>query len=231
MTLFLLLLMLTACAGPGSVFEPTPTPAEYIARAGQATQAAQSFNFAIELSGKSVYSDAAGLFAIRSITGSVKRPDGALAILKVKSAIGIAEVRTVSLAGKQYFTNPLTRQWQCLAPGTAFDPTVLFDSQRGIGALFQQGIERPANIGQETIDGRIINHLRGTIAAERLRTISGNALGAGPVALDLWADARTNRIVKIVMVDTATDTTNPTTWTMTISEYDAAVEVRAPVEC
>lgn len=229
----LLLLLLTSCNGlnSGPAIEATPTPAEYIARAGEATQAAQSFSFAIELSGKSVYSDAAGLFAISSITGSVKRPDGALAILKVKSAIGIAEIRTVSLSGKQYFTNPITRQWQCLAPGTAFDPAVLFDSQRGIGALFQQGVEQPVWVGQETIDGRVINHLRGTITPERLRPVSGNLLGAGPVALDLWADARTSRVVKIVLVDTNTDPANPTTWTMTINEYDAPVEIRAPVEC
>jgi lipoprotein LprG len=225
------LLGLTACGGLAPVLEPTPSPAEYIARAGQATQAAQSFNFAIELTGKAVYSDASGLFAMRSIVGSIKRPDGALATLMVKSAIGIAEIRTVSLAGQQYVTNPLTRQWQCLAPGTAVDPTVLFDSQRGIGAVFQQGIEQPTNSGQETIDGRITNHLRGTIAAERLRAISGTLLGAGPVAIELWADARTSRIVKIILVDTATDATNPSTWTMTIRDYDAPVDIRAPMGC
>ena len=227
------LFILASCGGIGQLPtpEPTPTPAEYIARAGVATQEAKSLHVAIELSGKPVAMDSTGLFTIRTMTGDIQRPDGALAILKVRSAIGVAEVRTVSLAGKQYITNPVTRQWQCLAPGTAFDPSELFDAQRGIAAILQQGIEQPSMIGLEEIDGRPNHHLRGVIAADRLHPISAGLLGAGPVTLDVWADGRTSRIAKLILVDSATDATDPSTWTITFTDYDKPVEVRAPADC
>jgi lipoprotein LprG len=224
---------LASCSGgvAAPTPSPTPTPADLVARAGSATQASKSLHFAIELTGKPVYSDAAHLFAIRSITGDIQRPDGALAALKVRGALGVAEIRTASVGGQQYFTNPVTRQWQCLAPGTAFDPGVLFDAKQGIGVLLEQGIEGPALAGVESIDGRPFDRLRGTLPADRLQSISAGLLGAGPVAIELWADQEHGRISKIVLVDTATDAAEPTTWTMLISDYDKPVDVRAPAEC
>jgi lipoprotein LprG len=225
--------LLSACAGgaPAATPQPTPTPAELVARSGQAIQASQSFQFAIELTGKSVYTDSSRLFALRSMSGGVKRPDGAIAALKVRGAIGVAEIRTVSLAGKQYFTNPITRNWQCLEPGAAFDPSVLFDPQRGVGALLEQGVEQPELVGEEQLDGQPVLHLRGMLAAERLQAISVGLLGAGPVAIDLWANQATSRPIKLVLVDTATDPQEPSTWTMMLTGYDQEVDVRAPAEC
>jgi lipoprotein LprG len=228
-----LLLTLSGCGSgaPTPTPIPTPTPGELIAQAGLATQQAQTLHFMIELSGQPITTDSTGLFTIRSMVGDVQRPDGALATLTVRSAIGVAEIRTVSLAGKQYLSNPVTRQWQCLAPGTAFDPSVLFDPQRGIGALFQQGVEQPVLLGNEDLAGRSTIHLRGTIAAAPLQAISAGLLGAGPVQLDLWADTQTKQIVQLVLIDTATDPAAPSTWTILFSDYDKPVDVRAPVEC
>jgi lipoprotein LprG len=232
-SLLLLAALLSACGGGGIAATPipTPTPAALIAQAGQATTAVGSLRFTIDLEGKAVYSDGSRLFAVRTITGDIQRPDGALATLKVRGAIGVAEFKTVSLAGKQYFTNPLTRQWQCLPPGAAFDPSVLFDPQRGIGMILQAGIEQPALVGQEQIEGRTTNHLRGIIDGARLQPISTGLLGAGPVTIDIWADAGTGRLAKLVLVDTATDSASPSTWTITFSDYDTPVEIRAPLVC
>ena len=121
-------LLLAACGGPApeptAVPTPTPTPREIVISIGQATQAAQSLHFAIELTGKPVKADTSGLFNLNSMEGDLKRPDGVLAVLQLSGAAGVAEIRSVSLAGKQYITNPITRQWACLPPGVALDPVV-----------------------------------------------------------------------------------------------------------
>ncbi len=210
---------------------PTPTPAEISARAGQATSAAQSLAFSITVTGQPVYSDPSRVFILTSIEGALRRPDGALATLKLRSAAGVSEVRTVSLAGKQYITNPLTRAWQCLAPGQAFDAAILFDAQKGIERLLQDGIENITLVGEEDLDGRSTYHLRGTIPGARLAEISGGLIGATPVAADIWADRETLRLAKIVLVDKAPDAQEPTTWTLIFSAYDQPVDVRAPIEC
>ncbi len=226
-------LIITGCGGAAPVVTPTPTPtpAEISARAGQATGAAQSLAFSITVTGQPVYTDPSRVFVITAIDGALRRPDGVLATLKLRSAAGLAEVRTVSLAGKQYATNPLTRAWQCLTPGQAFDAAILFDPQKGIERLLQDGIENITLVGEETLDGRLTYHLRGTIPGARMADISGGLIGAAPVTADIWADRETLRLAKIVLVDQAPGAPEPTTWTLLFSAYDQPVDVRPPIEC
>jgi lipoprotein LprG len=232
--LVLLVLLLAACARPAADLPPptpTPTPAELAAQAGAATQASQSVHFRVTLSGRPVSADASGLSLLNSMEGDLQRPDAVLAILSVTIGGAVTEVRTVAVGGKQFITNPLTRQWQCLDPGAAFNPAVLFDPNQGIEFLLQNAYDDVTLVGSVDLEGRPQHHLRGTIAGERLQPISLNLLGAGPVATDLFADQATLRISRLVLVDRATDPTNPTTWTLDFSDYDKAVDVREPVQC
>jgi lipoprotein LprG len=218
----------TAVPTPTVVPTPTPTPAELSAQIGQATQASASFHFDIGLSGKPVFADSSKLFAISSIVGDLKRPDGVLATLKASSSGGVNEIKSVSLAGKQYITNPITLAWQCLPPGNVFDPAILFDPTKGFEYLFQQQYRDVSLLGSEDLAGKPNYHLRGTLPGQALRAISGELLGSGDVKADLWADAATKRISRLVLVDGAADAASPTTWTITFGDYDKAVDVRAP---
>ena len=228
-------LLLAACGGPApeptAVPTPTPTPREIVISIGQATQAAQSLHFAIELTGKPVKADTSGLFNLNSMEGDLKRPDGVLAVLQLSGAAGVAEIRSVSLAGKQYITNPITRQWACLPPGVALDPVVLFDPTKGVEYLLQQELTDVSMVGSEELDGRPHYHLKGSLPAAPLQVISLGLLGAGPVSVELWADQASLRATRLVLVDTATDPAEPSTWSVLFSDYDKTVEVREPVSC
>lgn len=213
---------------PTVVPTPTPTPAELSAQIGQATQASPSVHFEIALSGKPVFADDTQLFAISSIVGDLKRPDGVLATLKVSASGGLSEIKSVSLAGKQYITNPITLAWQCLPPGTAFDPAILFDPNKGFEHLLQQQYRDVALVGNQELAGKPSYHLRGTLPGQALREISGTMLGASDVKADLWADMATKRVSQLVLVDSATDVASPTTWTIVFSDYEKTVDVRAP---
>jgi lipoprotein LprG len=224
--------LLSACGGsPQPTPTPTPTPREISAQIGKATQAAESVHFTITLAGKPVLADTSGLFTLNSMEGDLKRPDSVLAILSVSAGGGVAEIRTVALAGKQYITNPITRAWGCLAPGSAFNPAILFDPQQGVEHLLQEGFDDVSLVGSEDLAGKPSYHLRGTIAGAKLQPISMNLLGSGPVAVDLWADAETMRASKLVLVDSASDAAAPSIWTIMFSDYGKTINVRAPVEC
>jgi lipoprotein LprG len=239
----LIALLLVACAGPSDPSPaatltpspaptPTPTPREISAAIGRATQEGQSVNFVIELSGRPVAIDASGTTFLSRIEGDLQRPDGVLALLNVTlGASAVAEIRTVSLDGQQYITNPITRQWSCLAPGAAFDPAVLFAPDQGIEYLLQKGFQEVMLVGTEPIDERPHYHLRGTMDGAQLQPISLGLLGAGPVTVDLWADAATMRATRLVLVDSASDPSAPSTWTINFRDYGKAVDVRAPVPC
>lgn len=228
-----LVLWLVGCGGVAAPPTPTPTPdPRALASAiGQATQNSQSAHFRITLTGKPVALDAGGVTTLNSIEGDLRRPDAVLSVLNITLGNAIGEIRTVSLAGKQYTTNPITRQWMCLQPGSTFDPAVLFAPDIGIEALLANQFADVTLVGIEDLNGRPHYHLRGTLPAEQLRAISLNLLGAGPVAADLWADQETMRASRVVLVDTSTDATSPSTWTLEFSEYDKTVDVREPVQC
>ncbi|MFP4438308.1 MAG: LppX_LprAFG lipoprotein [Chloroflexaceae bacterium] len=207
---------------------PTPTPREISSRIGAATRATETVHFLIELTGAPVAAEPSGFFTLVTMEGDLKRPDAVLATVTVRSVTGIAEVRTVSLAGRQYVTNPITRQWQCVAADFAFDPAILFDPEVGLSHLLETGFEEVELIGIEDLEGQPHYHLRGIVPGEELRAISYNSLGAGPVAVDLWAEQSTMRAKRIILVDTATDPEQPSTWTMNFSDYGKAVDVRVP---
>jgi lipoprotein LprG len=160
--------------------------------------------------------------------GDLKRPDAVLATLKVSASGGLSEIKSVSLAGKQYITNPITLAWQCLPTGTAFDPAILFDPNKGFEFLLQKQYQNVALLGTEELAGKPSYHLRGTLPGQALREISGTMLGAGDVKADLWADTATKRVSQLVLVDSATDAASPTTWMIVFSDYEKAVDVRAP---
>ncbi|MFV9505710.1 MAG: LppX_LprAFG lipoprotein [Oscillochloridaceae bacterium umkhey_bin13] len=229
---FILSLVLAGCASaPAAEPTPTPTPRELSAAIGRATQASQSVRFLIELAGRPVAIDANGFTVLTRMEGDLRRPDAVLAILNVTLGSAIAELRTVSFEGRQYLTNPLTRQWQCLPPDASFDPVVLFAPDRGIEFLLQERFADVSQLSNEVLNEREQVRLRGTMAGEDLQAISLNLLGAGPVAVDLWADAQTLRLTRMVLVDLVTDTADPSIWTLNFRDYDKTVEVRAPVEC
>ncbi len=197
----------------------------------EATAATNTVHFAITLSGKAVFSDPSQRFTLLSMEGDLKRPDGIRATLKVRGGGSLIEVRTVSLAGKQYVTNPINRQWLCAAPGDLFDPVVLFDPQQGVEHLLRDRFENVSLVGIEELNGRPHYHLRGTFPGEALLPISYNSLGAGDVAADVWADQETLRASQLTLVDGATDTTKPSTWQIVFSNYNDAVDVRPPTQC
>lgn len=214
---------------------PTPTPhldPKTIATGiSEATAATKTVNFSITLSGKAVYSDPNQTFVLLSVEGALERPDGILARLKVRSSGSVIEVRTVSLAGTQYFTNPINREWICAAPGDLFDPAVLFDEKIGVVSLIRDRFENVSIVGIEDLGGKPHYRLRGSFPGEALRTISYNSLGAGPVQAEVWADQQTLRATQLLFVDTDTDPERPSTWQMNFRDYDQPVDIRAPISC
>jgi lipoprotein LprG len=212
----------------------TPTPRALIEQIMQATQDTDSLHFVIDFAGAPVYADPeTRRFALIGVEGDLQRPDAALASIRVRGGGAIAIVRLVSVDDQVYATNPITREWQCFPPGALFDPVVLFDPQQGIDQLILEHIADIELIGIEELEGMDTPHyhLRGTIAGEPLNDMSYGLLGAGSVQVDLWADTETQRATRIVLVDTATSEDNPSTWILTLNDYNEEVDVRAPIEC
>jgi lipoprotein LprG len=217
-------LLLTACGAN----VPQIPPAEAITRAGEAMLQAPSFHFKIDLSGTPVMLNQATHLSLRSAEGDFARPNQMGVHLKVLLAVAAAELDMIALGTEQYLTNVLTRQWEVLPPEFGFNPAVMFDPQVGLEQLLKAGLDSAQWIGAETIDGKSLLHLRGSISGERLQGMSSGLISQGPIAVDLWLEPETYLPRKAVIVDTNSDPEKPTTWTMTFSSYGKDVNITAP---
>ena len=217
-------LLLTACGAN----MPQIPPAEAITRAGDAMLQAPSFHFKIDISGKRVVLNQATQLSLRSAEGDFARPDQMGVHLKVLLAIAAAELDMIALGNEQYLTNVLTRQWEVLPPEFGFNPAVMFDPQMGLEQILKGGLDEARLIGTETVDGKSLWHLQGSLSGERLQGMSGGLISQGPIAVDLWLEPETYLPRKAVIVDKDSDPEKPTTWTMTFSSYGKDVNITAP---
>jgi len=223
-TLVLLGLLLTAC-GPSI---PQIPPAEAITRAGDAMLQAPSFHFKIDISGKPVVLNQTTQLSLRSAEGDFARPDKMGVHLKVLVAIAAAELDMIALGNEQYLTNVLTKQWEVLPPEFGFNPAIMFDPKMGLEQTLKAGLDSVRWIGTETVDGKGLWHLQGSISGERLQGMSGGLISKGPIDVDLWLEPDTYLPYKAVIVDKNSDAEKPTTWTMTFSSYGKDVNITAP---
>jgi lipoprotein LprG len=223
-TLVLLSLMLTAC-GPDI---PQIPPAEVITRAGDAMLQTPSFHFKIDIAGKPVVLNRLTQLSLRSAEGDFARPDRMGVHLKVLLAVAAAELDMIALGNEQYLTNVLTQQWETLPPEFGFNPAIMFDPHMGLEQTLKGGLDNARWIGTETVDGKSLWHLQGTISGERLQGMSGGLISKGPIDVDLWIDPDTSLPRKAVIVDKDSDAEKPTTWTMTFSSYGKDVNIAAP---
>ena len=225
--LFVLLvlgLLLTACG----MDIPQIPPAEVITRAGDAMLQAPTFHFKIDLSGKPVVLNQITRLSLRSAEGDFARPDKMGVHLKVLLPVAAAELDMIALGNEQYLTNVLTRQWEVLSPKFGFNPAIMFDPQVGLEQLLKAGLDNAHWIGVETLDGKSLFHLQGSISGERLQGMSSGLIGKGPVDVDLWIETDTYLPRQAVIVDKGSDAEKPTTWTMTFSSYGKDVNITAP---
>jgi lipoprotein LprG len=223
-TFVLLSLLLTACTPD----IPQLPPADVIAHAGDAMLQAPSFHFKIDLNGKPVVLNQLTQLSLRSAEGDFARPDKMGVHLKVIAAVAAAELDMIALGNEQYLTNVLTKQWEVLPPEFGFNPAVMFDPKVGLEQLLKGGLDNPHWIGVETLDGKNIWHLQGSISGEQLQGMSGGLISKGPVDVDLWIEPNTYLPRQAVIVDKGSNPEKPTTWTMNFSSYGKDVKITAP---
>lgn len=222
--LWLFSILLLACAPD----IPQIPPAEVISHAGNAMLAAPSFHFKIDISGAPVVLNQLTQLSLRSAEGDFARPDKMGVHLKVIAAVAAAELDMIALGNEQYLTNVLTKKWEVLPPEFGFNPAIMFDPKVGLEQLLQNGLDNPHWIGVETLDGKNVFHVQGSIDGARVQGMSSGLISKGPVDVDLWIDQSTYLPHQAVIVDKGSHADKPTTWTMTFSSYGKDVNITAP---
>lgn len=213
----LALVWLAAACGGGPAGAPADL-AVLLARAQAAMGAVETASFEMSRAGAPVIIE--GL-EFTSAVGQYAAPSSAQAVLQMRAGDITIQMGTISVAERTWLTNPLTGRWEELAPGTGFNPAVLFDAAAGWVALLTD-LQEPSYVGAESG----LDHLQGSIPPARVEVLTAGFATGQSVALDLWLDQVTGHIRRLEL--STTGEAGVSDWTITLSGYGKPVQIDPP---
>jgi len=209
-------LVLAACSGGPE--NAAPDPVALLAQARATMAAVETASFEMTRDGAPVTIEG---FEFASAVGRYEAPASAEAVLQVRAGDITVQLGTISVDERTWLTNPLTGRWEELAPGSGFNPAVLFDPQAGWVALLGDltGVSFVASEGSA-------HHLAATVPPTRVEVLTAGFAAAQSVPIDLWLDESTGHIRRLEL--STTGDAGVTDWTITLSGYDEPVDIEPP---
>jgi lipoprotein LprG len=221
---------LAGCAA----FSPTPSPTSVLSAHEVATRSAgrmltvQSLHFSLQLTGALDYIDSPPTIALKEVEGELARPDDLRALVKLSSFGIISQVGLIRYGTELYVTNPINQRWEKLPTewGWYIDPTLPFDPEYGVPAILPTlDLDK---VGVEEIEGRLHYHLNATTDGDYLAWWTMGMIPEGAVIVDVWIDTETFLLRRVTLVETASDSEDPTVWDIELSAFDQPVEIEPP---
>jgi hypothetical protein len=211
-----LALLAAACGGGGT--GDAVDPLALLERAQAAMGAVETASFEMSRAGAPVIVE--GL-EFTSAVGQYAAPSSAQAVLQMRAGDITIQMGTISVGERTWLTNPLTGRWEELAPGTGFNPAVLFDAAAGWVAMLTD-LQEPSYLGGE--NGT--HHLRGMLPPARVEVLTAGFATGQSVALDLWLEEGTGHIRRLEL--STTGDAGVSDWTITLSGYGEPVQIDPP---
>jgi hypothetical protein len=208
---------------------PTPkplTPSDIAKMSADKLNAINSLHFIVDI--KSGQVEVTQGVTFKKAEGDFTKPDKFRARLKVSVAIAQVDAETVGMDGQQYLllTN-LSKSWVTLPSNVGFKPDVLFDPQKGVGAVVTK-VKNLQLVGTEQLDGTEVYHLKGIVAGADIAPITAHTLGKNDVNFDVWT-GKTDFIVRRVTFKEISTDPNASDWQIDFSKFDEPVTINRPV--
>jgi len=236
----LLTLILTACGDEDESPDKMPEARSLLSEAAGKVQNAQYFKLEIRVSGYPVPISAGGLqlpaemMTFQNAQGAYAAPDklSASAQFNVNDAglganivaVGEEQYIQIDLLGSNWFK-------QAIIPG--FSPAQLMAPESGIAAALKS-ITNVKMIGKEDLDGLDVYHLTGKIQASNVNSLTFGLIPTqnGLLDIDVYISVEDHEIEMFTLHEPLPDGVEdqaPTTWTISIFDYNEPVDIQAPV--
>lgn len=228
--LSLLLALSILMAGCGGEAEEVVTPDQLLADGVSYMAALAGFEFQITQQGPLVYLDADQTVQFSEAVGHYVSPDQAQTVVTISAMGMLTEITVISLQDAQWASNPLTGQFQELPDTYLFKPTQYLDPNSGFFPSLGDGLADLVLVGEEELEelpGLTLTHLSGTVPGEVIREISKGLINIESMEGDLWMDAATNQVHRVVLTDAAGGDAG-SVWTFDFWSFGETIEISAP---
>ncbi|MCL4238216.1 MAG: LppX_LprAFG lipoprotein [Anaerolineae bacterium] len=233
--------MTAACGGDDAPPQPTPDPQTLLAEGITQLQDATSFKYEVDVSGYRVAVSVAGLdlpegaeVSFKYASGTFQMPDRLSARVQFRLGVLSTIAELVALGSTQYFRGELITGNRWLQgeflPG--FEPASLVAQPGGVPHTLST-IRDLSLVGRTDMDGLSVYQVRGRVEAGRIfsLTLGLSRVTTGLLDIDVFIGTQNRRVLRIALVEPPPEwaaNSDPTTWQINISEYNAPVSITAP---
>jgi hypothetical protein len=222
--------LLVACGGSPAAPTATATPSAtaLLELASRRLADTPTVHFELTVDGET-YIDPAKTIRLLSASGDLERPDRVATTFKVEVGGRAVSMQLITIGDKSWTTNILTGDWGKAPFEFAYQPTVLFDNQSGIGPVMGR-VRDAERLPDDTIDGKAVYHVRARVDDKVIAPLTYSTIKGSPVTVDLWIDQATDDLLRAVLAESpAPDRPHPATWTLDLSHHGDKVSIEPPV--
>jgi hypothetical protein len=217
---------LAACTRSSPKASPTssaPDPAEALARAKQALDAASAVHFSV-----SSPSTPAASTALLGGEGDIVRPDRFKGALDVLYSGLKAHVNVVSVSGTVY-VQLLGSTWSKVRPEQIGlrDPAGFIAPHGGLADLLTTA-QAPSFAGEKRRGSEVLREVRATVPGEAVRNVLTSVDPTRPVPAVFGVDEATGQLREATLTGPFFDATATSTYTVVLDRYGEKVEIGAP---
>lgn len=164
---------------------------------------AESFQLVLQTSGAPTTFVFAGFDAVifNNATATFISPNTVKADLSVAIGASTQKGEIVAVEDRQYFNQPLITggEWDAMELVPNFEPADLQSPETGIGSALRN-MRDVEFIGNEEVNSLAVHHIRGTVDAERVRSVTVGLMSTatGDIVIDIYVRRDgTNRVALI----------------------------------
>jgi len=217
-------------AGCGGEAEEVITPEQLLADGVTHMAALAGFEFQITQQGPQVFLDVDKTVQFSDAQGHYVSPDQAQTVVTISAMGMLTEITVISLQEAQWASNPLTGQFQELPDTYLFKPTQYLDPNSGFFPSLGDGLADLVLVGDEELEelpGLTLTHLSGTVPGQVINEISKGLINIESMEGDMWMDAATNEVHRVVLTDAAGGDA-ASVWTFDFWSFGETIEISAP---
>ena len=208
-------------------------PDVILSRSAERMISLAGFEFLIERSGQPVYLDYEETIAFRRAEGRFVSPDRVFTNVRIITPGLVAEVQIISISGVQWETNLLTGAWQPTDPLYSFNPSLLFNSEKGIPVVLAHDLIAPELRGMEElqeIPGKTLYAIQATMQGESAYQMTYGMIDNDPLQVEVWIDPSSYDLYRFVLIDPANSVDKEdTTWQIDFWNFGHISEIESPI--
>lgn len=215
-----LALFAVGCTRPRPREAQLPSGQDLIRAAAQEMQGISSVRFDLQMQGP------VGALTIQRANGVLTREGDASG--KATVDVGGRQVEyEVVVSGDQVYLKGPTGQFQTVPSSSVYNPAQLLSPSEGLARVLAATSEARTEAA-EAVNGTQAYRVRATIDGEALKGVLPVRLKENQVPATLWIGEDRPVLLKAQLTATTEGQNEPTTMTVTLSDFDAPVEITPP---